>query len=182
VSYEATLYDVDLPTDSWLIDTKTPLRARKVESRILINSTHVGRFMGIPDVLVETPLKEANNATGGTTESGISGNKGLVFTGTPKAAGFDKKVSVAVDLSIAGADQTTLVLSAAGVLTGAGTADRPVPEDKTQAVLQAFSTSMPGLKLPFGIAPTSEGARGSDVIVEGIAEGVTIKLNEFNQS
>jgi len=182
VSYEATLYDVDLPTDSWLIDTKTPLRARKVESRILINSTHVGRFMGIPDVLVETPLKEANNATGGTTESGISGNKGLVFTGTPKAAGFDKKVSVAVDLSIAGADQTTLVLSAAGVLTGAGTADRPVPEDKTQAVLQAFSTSMPGLKLPFGIAPTSEGARGSDVIVEGIAEGVTIMLNEFNQS
>jgi hypothetical protein len=181
-SYEATLYDVDLPASSWLIDTKAPLKVRKVESRIIVDSTHVGRFMGIPDLLVETPLKEANNPTGGTTESGISGNKGLVFTGTPKAADFNKRVSVGVDLSIAGPEQTTLVLSAAGVLTGAGTADQPVPEDKTQAVLQAFSTSMPGLKLPFGIAPTSEGARGSDVIIEGIAEGVTVKLDEFNQS
>ncbi|HEV7851625.1 MAG TPA: DUF2993 domain-containing protein, partial [Mycobacterium sp.] len=31
-------------------------------------------------------------------------------------------------------------------------------------------------------APTTEGARGSDVIVEGIAEGVTITLDEFTQS
>ena len=182
VSYEATLYDIDLPKDSWLIDTKTPLPVRKVESRIIIDSTHVGRFMGIPDLLVEAPPKETNNPTGGTTESGISSNKGLVFTGTPKAADFDKKVSVAVDLSVAGPEQTTLVLTATGVLTGAGTADQQVPEDKTQAVLDAFTTTLPGQKLPFGLAPTSEGARGSDVIIEGIAEGVTIKLDEFTQS
>ncbi len=182
VSYEATLYSVELPEGSWLIGDKSELRVRKVESRIIIDSTHVGRFMGIPDLLVETPLKEANNPTGGTTESGISGNIGLVFTGTPKAAGYDKKVSIAVDLSVAGADRTTLVFTATGVLTGAGTADQQVPEDKEAAVLDAFSTSMPGMKLPFGIAPTSEGARGSDVIIEGIAEGVTITLEEFNQS
>jgi hypothetical protein len=181
-SYEATLYSVDLPKDSWLIDGKTALPVGKVESRIIIDSTHVGRFMGIPDLLVETPLKEANNATGGTTESGISGNRGLVFTGTPKAAAFDKRVSVSVDLSIAGPDQATLVLTATGVLTGPGTADQRVPEEKTRAVLDAFSTTMPGLELPFGIAPTSEGARGSDVIIEGIAEGVTINLDRFNQS
>ena len=60
---------------------------------------------------------------------------GLVFTGTPKKAGFDEKVSIAVDLSIAGPDQTTLVLTATGVLTGAGTADQAVPDDKKAAVL-----------------------------------------------
>ncbi len=182
VSYEATLYDVDLPKDSWLIDARAALPARKVESRIIVDSTHVGRFMGIPDLLVEAPPKETNNPTGGTTESGISSNKGLVFTGTPKAADFDKKVSVAVDLSVAGPDRTTLVLTATGVLTGAGTADQQVPENKKQAVLDAFSTMLPGQKLPFGIAPTSEGARGSDVIIEGIAEGVTVSLDEFTQS
>ena len=138
--------------------------------------------MGIPDLLVEAPSRETNDATGGTTESGISSNRGLVFTGTPKKAGYDKKVSIAVDLSIAGPDQTTLVLTATGVLTGAGTADQPVPEDKTAEVLAAFSTSLPGQKLPFGIAPTSEGARGSDIIIEGIAEEVTIALDEFNLS
>ena len=49
-------------------------------------------------------------------------------------------------------------------------------------MLAAFTTALPGLKLPFGIAPTSEGARGSDVIIEGIAEGVTVTLDEFTQS
>ena len=174
VSYEATLYSVDVPKDSWLLDANSELPVAKVESRIIIDSTHLGRFMGIPDLLVEAPPKETNNATGGTTESGISGNKGLVFTGTPKAADFDERVSISVDLSVAGPDRTTLVFTATGVLTGAGTADQQVPEDKTAAVLAAFTTTMPGLKLPFGIAPTSEGARGSDVIIEGIAEGVTV--------
>jgi hypothetical protein len=181
VSYEATLYSIDVPSDSWLIDASTKLPVAKVESRTIIDSTHLGRFMGIPDLLVETPLKEANNPTGGTTESGISSNKALVFTGTPKSAGFDERVSIAVDLSVAGPDQTTLVFTATGVLTGAGTADQKVPEDKTQAVLAAFTTALPGLKLPFDIAPTSEGARGSDVIIEGIAEGVTVTLDEFTQ-
>jgi LmeA-like phospholipid-binding len=181
-SYEATLYSIALPDDSWLIDAKTKLSVGKVESRILIDSTHLGRFMGIPDLLVEAPPKETNNATGGTTESGISGNKGLVFTGTPKAADFDQRVSISVDLSVAGPDRTTLVLTATGVLTGAGTADEDVPEDKTPAVLAAFTTTLPGLKLPFGLAPTSEGVRGSDVIIEGIAEGVTVTLDEFTQS
>jgi hypothetical protein len=182
VSYEATLYSVDIPKDSWLIDASTKLPVAKVESRTIIDSTHLGRFMGIPDLLVETPLKEANNPTGGTTESGISSNKGLVFTGTPKSAGFDERVSISVDLSVAGPDQTTLVFTATGVLTGAGTADQKVPDDKAAAVLAAFTTTMPGLKLPFGLAPTSEGARGSDVIIEGIAEGVTVTLDEFTQS
>ena len=157
-------------------------RSAEVESRIIIDSTHLGRFMGIPDLLVEAPAKETNNATGGTTESGISGSKGLVFTGTPKAADFDERVSISVDLSVAGPDRTTLVFTPTGVLTGAGTADQEVPEDKTAAVLAAFTSTMPGLKLPFGLAPTSEGARGSDVIIEGIAEGVTVSLDEFTQS
>jgi hypothetical protein len=182
VSYEATLYSVDVPKDSWRIDAESELPVDEAESRIIIDSTHLGRFMGIPDLLVEAPPKETNTATGGTTESGISGSRGLVFTGTPKAADFDERVSISVDLSVAGPDRTTLVFTATGVLTGAGTADQQVPEGKTPAVLAAFTTTLPRLKLPFGIGPTSEGVRGSDVIVEGIAEGVTVSLKEFTQS
>ena len=181
-SLESTMHSIDLSEASWLVRPDAKLPVGKVESRIIIDSTHVGRFMGIPDLLVEAPSRETNDATGGTTESGISSNKGLVFTGTPKAADYNKKVSVAVDLAIAGPDQTTLVFTATGVLTGAGTADQQVPEDKTAAVLAAFTTTLPGQKLPFGIAPTSEGARGSDVIIEGIAEGVTVTLDEFTPS
>jgi hypothetical protein len=182
VGLEATLHSVNLTDTSWLIGAGAKLPVGELESRIIIDSTHVGRFMGIPDVLVEAPARETNDATGGTTESGISSNHGLVFTGTPKKAGYNKKVSIAVDLSIAGPDETTLIFTATGVLTGPGTADQQIPEDKLPAVLAAFSTSLPGQKLPFGVRPTSEGARGSDIIIEGITEGVTIALNQFRLS
>jgi LmeA-like phospholipid-binding len=180
-SLETTLHSIDLGDASWLVGPGAKLPVGKVESRIIIDSTHVGRFMGIPDLLVEAPTTETNDPTGGTTESGISSNRGLVFTGTPKAADYDEKVSIAVDLSVSGPEQTTLVFTATGVLTGPGTADQQVPDDKKAAVLAAFSTALPGQKLPFGITPTSEGARGSDIIIEGIAEGVTVALNEFRQ-
>jgi hypothetical protein len=181
-SIEATLHAIDLAKASWLIRPDAPLPVGKVESRIIIDSAHLGRFMGINDLMVEAPPKETNDATGGTTESGISSSKGLVFTGTPKSAHFNQRVSVSVDLSISGPDRATLDFTGTGVITGAGTADRQVPEDKKEAVLAAFTTKMPGQKLPFGVAPTREGARGSEIIIEGITEGVTITLDGFRQS
>ncbi|MCH9735076.1 MAG: mannan chain length control protein LmeA [Actinomycetia bacterium] len=181
-SLEATLHSIDLGPVSWLVPPDATFAVGKVESRIIIDSTHLGRYMGIRDLLVEAPTRETNDSTRDTTESGISSNRGVVFTGTPKEAGFDQRVSISVDLSLAGPDATTLVFSATGVLTGPGTADETVPEDQLPAVLAAFSTNLPGQKLPFGIAPTSEGARGSDIIIEGIAEEVTIGLDEFRMS
>jgi hypothetical protein len=181
-SLEATMHAIDLTEASWLIRPDAAIPVGKLESRIIIDSGHLGRFMGMKDLMVEAPTLDTNDATGGTTESGISGNIGLVFSGTPTKAGFDKRVSVTVDLSMAGPDQTTLVFTATGVQTGPGTADQTVPEDKKAAVLQAFSGSLPGQKLPFGVRPTTEGARGSDVIIEGITEGVTIHLDGFKQS
>jgi hypothetical protein len=182
VSLESTLHDVDLSGSSWLVAPDTTLPVGKVESRIIVDSTHVGRFMGIKDLLVEAPTRETNDSTGGTTESGISDSRGLVFTGTPTAAGFGERVSVSVDLTIVNEDRTTIVLTPTGVLTGPGTADREVPDEQLAAVLAAFTTRLPDMTLPFGVAPTSGGARGSDVIVEGITEGVTLPLDGFRQS
>ena len=179
---EATMHSIDLTDASWLIQPDAKLRVDKLESRIIIDSLHLGRYMGIRDLMVEAPPQDTNNATGGTTESGISGSRGLVFTGTPKSAGFDKRVSVAVDLSMAGDDKTTLVLTPTGVLTGPDTANQKVPDDKRDAVLAAFAGKLPDQRLPFGVAPTSQGARGSDVIIEGIAKGLTITLDGFNQA
>jgi len=181
-SIEATMHSVDLGGASWLLTPGATLRVGKLEGRLIVDSTHVGRFMGIKDLLVEAPPKETNDATGGTTESGISGSRGLVFTGTPTAAGFDKRISVSVDLSTPEDDDTTLVFTATDVLTGPGTADEQVPDDKKAAVLAAFETRMPGMKLPFAIAPTSEGARGSDIIIEGITTDVAVAVDGFRQS
>jgi LmeA-like phospholipid-binding len=179
---EATMYSIDLTYASWLIRPDAKLPVGKLESRIIIDSMHLGRYMGMTDLMVEAPPQETNTATGGTTESGISGSRGLVFSGTPKAANFDHRVSVSMDLSIAPDDQATLVFTPTGVLTGPDTANQPVPDDKRDAVLHAFSARLPNQRLPFAVAPQTVGARGSDVIIEGITRGVTVTLDGFKQS
>ncbi len=179
---EATMYSVDLTYASWLIRPDAKLPVGKLESRIIIDSMHLGRYLGMSDLMVEAPPQETNDATGGTTESGISDSHGLVFSGTPKNADFDHRVSVSVDLSIAPDDQATLVFTPTGVLTGPDTANQPVPADKRDAVLHAFSARLPDQRLPFGVAPTTVGARGSDVIIEGITYGPTLTLEGFKQS
>jgi hypothetical protein len=179
---EATMHSIDLTYASWLIRPDAKLPVGELESRIIIDSVHLGRYMGIRDLMVDAPPRETNDATGGTTESGISGSQGLVFTGTPKSAGFDHRVSVSVDLSIAPDDQATLVFTPTGVLTGPDTANQAVPDDKRDAVLHAFNASLPNQRLPFSVAPQTVGARGSDVIIEGITYGVAVTLEEFKQS
>lgn len=179
---EATMYSVDLTHSSWLIGPDAKLPVGKVESRIIIGSTHLGRYLGISDLMVEAPPKETNTATGGITASGISDSHGLVFSGTPHSADFEHRVSVSVDLSIAPEDEATLVITPTGILTGPDTADQAVPDDKREAVLRAFTTRVPNQRLPFGVAPKTEGARGSDVIIEGISYGVTVNLDGFKQS
>jgi LmeA-like phospholipid-binding len=181
-SLEATMHSIDLTGSSWLIEPDTKLPVAKLESRIIIDSSHLGRYMGVTDLLVEAPSRDINDAAGVTTESGISDSHGLVFTGTPTAAAFHKRVSVSVDLSMSGADRTTLVFTPTEILTGPGTAEQKVPDDKKQAVLDAFRSALPDQRLPFGVAPTSQGARGSDVIIEGITDGLTITLDAFRQS
>lgn len=178
---EATMHSVDLPATSWQIAPTATLTIGELESRIIIDSVHLGRYMQVHDLMVEAPREETNNSTGGTTESGISGSHGLVFTGTPKSAGFGKRVSVAVDLSFDDDDRTTLVVTPTEILTGPDTADQPVPDDKRDAVLNAFRSRLPEQKLPFGVAPTTQGARGSDVIIEGITGPATVTLDEFRQ-
>jgi hypothetical protein len=179
---EATMYSVDVTHASWLIRPDAQLPVGRLESRIIVDSTHLGRYLGMSDLMVEAPPKETNTATGGVTASGISDSHGLVFSGTPHSAGFERRVSVSVDLSIAPDDPATLVFTPTGVLTGPDTANQAVPDDKRDAVLRAFSGRLPNQRLPFGVAPTSEGARGSDVIIEGVTRGVTVTLDGFKQS
>lgn len=176
---EATMHDVGLDQASWLMRPDADLPMRMLESRIIMDSRHLGASIGITDLNVQAPTDETDDPTGGTTESGISGSEGLIFSGTPTEAGLDEVVSVTVDLSTTGPDQTTLVFTPTGVATGPNTADQPVPEDKQTAVLNAFRATIPGQRLPFGLRPTALGARGSDIIIEGIVNDVTVRLDEF---
>lgn len=177
---EATMHSIGLIGTSWLVSPDATLSVGMLESRIMFDSVHLGQFLGIVNLEVEAPRGETNDATGGTTESGISDSHGLVFTGTPKPV-LTKPVSVSVDLSIV--NGTTLVFTPTGILTGPNTANQHVPADKRAAVLAAFAKSLPDQRLPFGVAPTAQGVRGSNVIIEGITyHPPPITLDQFNPS
>jgi hypothetical protein len=181
VTLESTMHRIGLSQATWLMRPDADLSVGTLESRIIIDSRHLGRFIGVKDLAVQAPQEDTDDPTGGTTESGISGSTGLIFSGTPTKAGFDKLVSVTVDMSLAGPDETTLVFTPTGIATGPNTADQAVPDDKKDAVLKAFAGALPGQKLPFGLRPTAEGARGSDIIIEGIANDVTVRLTGFRR-
>lgn len=70
------MHDIDISQASWLMRPDAELPMRKLESRIIIDSRHVGGFIGIKDLNVEAPAEDTNDSTGGTTESGISGSAG----------------------------------------------------------------------------------------------------------
>ena len=54
---EATMYSIDLTYASWLIRPDAKLPVGKLESRIIIDSMHLGRYLGINDLMVEAPLR-----------------------------------------------------------------------------------------------------------------------------
>lgn len=68
---EATMHSIDLSYASWLIRPDAKLPVGELESRIIIDSMHLGRYLGISDLMVAAPRQESNDATGGTTESDI---------------------------------------------------------------------------------------------------------------
>src|ERR1700730_394225 len=61
---EATMYSVDLTYASWLIRPDAKLPVGRLESRIIIDSVHLGRYLGITDLMVEAPPKETNTRPG----------------------------------------------------------------------------------------------------------------------
>ena len=137
-----------------------------------------GDALGVPYELAAPPVGEAVMKGGGLGPY----EPGEWSDDTQMTLCVARVAADGLDLSTPEDDVTTLVFNATDVLTGPGTADEQVPDDKKAAVLAAFGTRMPGMKLPFGLAPTTEGARGSDIIIEGISTGVTVALDGFRQS
>ena len=84
----------------------------RLESRIIIDSMHLGRYLGISDLMVEAP-PAGNQQTppAAPPNRGYRATTGWCSAARPKSANFDHRVSVSVDLAIAPDDQATLVFT-----------------------------------------------------------------------
>ena len=118
--------------------------------------------------MVEAPSKDTDAATGGTTESGISGAAGTsVFAALHQGREFDKRVSVSVDFLASLAPIETASRSPLRMLqTGPGTADQAVPGDKETRRPGGLQRPPARQRLNSEFAPPPKAPAGSDVIIE----------------
>jgi hypothetical protein len=60
-----------------------------------------------------------------------------------------------------------------------GHADFTIPEPLAPAILGLFTRTIDPRELPFGVQPTEVYAEGSQIVIEGVGNNVTIDLNEL---
>ena len=178
---EATMHSIDLTYASWLIRPDAKLPVGKLESRIIIDSTHLGRYMGITDLMVEAPPRKP------TTPPAAPPNPEFpAATGWCSAARRSRRTSTTGSASrwIFRSPPTTRRRWCSPRPASSPDPTPPIKPFPTTSGTRCCMRSAPGCpirRLPFGVAPTTVGARGSDVIIEGITQGVTMTLDGFKQ-
>lgn len=177
VTVEATLRGIDLPT-SHLIDGSVPtVPVAHLDGRVLIDATDLGRFYGIPDLQVSAPPASKADGTGGSGGSGMTTAGGVVLTGTVPIGPLPTRVSVQATPVL---DGSRVKIVATDLYLGPeGNADVTIPAPLKPTVLGLFTRTIDPQQLPFGVRPTRVYAQGSQIVIEGTGDNLTINLDEM---
>lgn len=201
IGIEASLNGLHAPVGELLDGTAGGVQVERVDARMRIEPTELGRLFGIPDLQVHTRPADKSDGTGGSGGSGMTTGGALVLTGTlstaangrilaagalPSSTSKRVPVQVQADLIL---DGDLVRIQATGFYqdrnsgpTDATTAkESEVPEVDREAVLARFSRTIDTKELPFGVTPTEVSALGGHIVVEGIGRNVTIDLDRLQQ-
>lgn len=177
---EANLRGVSIPLSDLADGSVQTVPVDKLDGRVRIEATDLGRFLGIVDLQVSAPPADKSDGTGGSGGSGKTTNGGVVLTGTVPVGPVETEVSVQADLILDG-DRVSIV--ATDFYFGPeGSADFTIPDFAKSAVLGLFTKTIDRQTLPFGVLPTDVYAEGSQIVIEGSAENVTIDLDQIEKS
>ncbi|MFE3546028.1 LmeA family phospholipid-binding protein [Nocardia sp. NPDC059177] len=200
IGIEATLEGLHVPLGRLLDGAARNVQVDRVEARMRIEPTELGRLFGIPDLQVHTRPADKSDGTGGSGGSGMTTAGALVLTGTlavapngrvlaagvvPSSTSTRVPVQVQADLLLDG-DQvriqaTGFYRDTSGPADTTTTTKSEIPEADKAAVLERFSRTIDTKELPFGVAPTEVSALGGQIVVEGIGRNVTIDLDRLQQ-
>ncbi len=176
---EATLNGVRMPTSD-LIDGKVNrVPVDHVDGRMRIDATELGQLLGVPDLQVSAPPADKSDGTGGSGGSGMTTTGAVVLTGTVPIRGVNVKVSVQAELLLEG---NQVRIAASDFYTGPGSQpDLTVTDPDRPLVLGQFNRVIDTRQLPFGVLPTKVSAAGSQIVIEGAGDNVTINLDELQK-
>ncbi|MYV25823.1 LmeA family phospholipid-binding protein [Rhodococcus sp. DSM 6344] len=177
VTVEADLRGVTVPFSDIVNGNVTQLPVDKLDGRMGINATDLGKLLNIPDLQVSSPPANKSDGTGGSGGTGASTAGAVVLTGTVAVGPVETAVSVQANLVLEGG-QVKIVAS--NLYFGPeGKADFSIPAALEPVVLGLFSYTIDPQALPYGIQPSLVYAEGGRIVIEGSAENTTIDLAEL---
>ncbi|MBJ8344531.1 LmeA family phospholipid-binding protein [Antrihabitans sp. YC2-6] len=175
---EATLTGVSVPMSDLIDGNLNMVPVDRVDGRIRIDATELGQAFNIPDLQVSASPADKSDGTGGSGGTGLWTHDGIVLTGTVPVGLEQMKVSVEAEMIL---EKEQLRIVATEFYFGPGL-NFSVPELDVPAVLALFNQSIDTRSLPFGVLPTKVSAVGSQIVIEGTGENVTINFDDLQNS
>ncbi|MER7015055.1 LmeA family phospholipid-binding protein [Saccharopolyspora sp. NPDC000359] len=180
VGIEADLHGAKVSTSELIAGTADHFTVDELVGRVKLKASDVARLIGIQDLTINPAAKDALADEDGSVSaadeqlaSGTDRTKAVVqLDGTVNIAGSDNKVRVIAVLSLVNGKmqieprKLDLNNSTFGAIE--------LPSIFEKSVLQQFSTTLDPGMLPFEVKPTAVHAERGALVVEGIAEDVTI--------
>lgn len=175
---EANLRGVTVPLSDLIDGSVNTVPVDELEGRVRIDAKDLGQFLGIVDLRVSAPPADPSDGTGGSGGSGpTTTGGGVVLTGTVPVGPIDTEVSVQADLVLDG--ERVEIVASDFYFGPDGNADVTIPDFAKPTVLGLFTKTIDRQSLPFGILPTDVYAEGSQIVIEGGAQNVTIDLDQI---
>ncbi|MER5391957.1 DUF2993 domain-containing protein [Saccharopolyspora sp. NPDC002686] len=183
VGIEADLHGAKVSASELISGTADHLTVDELVGRVKLKASDVARLIDIQDLTINPAAKDALADDDGNISAadeqlaaGDDHTKAVVqLDGTVNIAGSDNKVRVIAVLSLVNGkmqiEPRKLDLSNSNF----GTIELPSIIEKS--VLKQFSTTLDPGMLPFEVKPTAVRAERGALVVEGIADNVTISSN-----
>jgi LmeA-like phospholipid-binding len=178
---EATLHDVDAPLSEVTSGNLQSVRAARVEGRVRIKDSDLGRAIGIEDLRIQQPsdqeireLLPAGTPTGDSTGPSNRGDRAPIrMMATTDLAGQRTEI---VGIGVIELTGGLVRITTSDVrLSRNGVGEAGLPRTIRQTLLKALSTDVKPGGLPFAVTPTKVWVDTGSVVVEGTATNVSMR-------
>lgn len=177
VAVEATLHDVDAPLSEVTSGNLQSVQAARVDGRVRIKDSDLGRAIGIEDLRIQRPsdqeIKELLPSGTPSADNATPGNRAPVrMVATTDLAGQRTEVIGIGIIEFTGGLVQITIINVRLARDDVGAVS--LPREIRQLLLKTLSTDVKPGGLPFAVTPTGVSVETGSLVVEGTASNVTM--------
>jgi hypothetical protein len=187
VAVEATMHDVNAPLSEVTSGNIESVRAARVDGRVRIKDSDLGRAIGIEDLRIQQPSDEEIRKllrAGAPSPSRQPGSGAATddrapirIAATTDLAGLRSEIIGIGLIELTGSVARITILEVRLAHDGVGTAN--LPGEIRRLLLKTLSTDVKTGGLPFAVTPTAVSVQPGALVVEGTADNVSMGQAEI---